>query len=78
MKKDNPCIDCQDAGFKTGKGCGKHATCEQYKAYFQKNQDLQKARGHDAVLKSYVFNSIKRARESAGIKWKRKRISGGQ
>lgn len=55
MRHDNnPCMGCPEAG------CGKHAECEKYLEYYQKNRERYEYNRVRANLDDYTVKAIRR------------------
>lgn len=58
MKHDNPCWDCPETG------CGRHATCESYLAYYNRNRERYEQNRDRARIDDYTVKAI--AKQKAG------------
>ena len=57
MKHENPCMNCPSSIT----GCGKHAECELYLAYYEKRKELSQSRIDRNILNDYTTKEIKKS-----------------
>lgn len=58
MKRKNPCWGCESS---LG-GCGRHAQCERYLAFFNKGRELSAKRELANEISGYTMREIDKAR----------------